>query len=124
MTASAITDDSRRHPRERIRELPWQFEVGFAGQYFSGFPRNKTAPAFPYGDLFLEPRGSSRLPSFSRFDLDLRKGFTIGKTDLQAIVTVLNVFDTQHITTTNTQTDNPLTYQGPRRYEVGAHFRF
>ena len=108
-------------------DLPWRMQAGFDGRWYSGFPFNVTESAFPYGEEFLKPRGSHRIESFYQLDLDARKGFAIGKTNLTLIASIVNLLDTERVLTVNEQQDfrgEPLDFQRPRRFELGVRWAF
>lgn len=123
-----LADDTRHFVRlNGYYDLPLEFQVAFGYFYASGFPFNQLQSVTPYGEQFVEPRGSRRMPDLHQLDVGFKKGFTIGKTDLSAIVAVNNVFDTEIVTQVNQlagQNGQAVNYQTPRRYEIGAHFRF
>jgi hypothetical protein len=86
----------------------------------------------PWGEQFLEPRGSRKSDSRHRLDLQFSKGFRVGPTRLVVLGTVINA--------TNSQTGDeicgrvtgcggydfgdPIQWQQPRRYEVGLRLEF
>lgn len=123
-----LSDDTRHDLKiNGYHDLPWKSQVGFAYQYVSGFPWEVTQSAIPYGAEFLSRRGGRRLPDQHRLDVDLRKGFAIGRTNLEAILSVLNVFDTEIVVgvlTSKGQAGEAIAWQTPRRYEIGFHFSF
>ena len=123
-----LTDDTRHDVRlNGYLDLPLAFQVGFNAQWTSGYPWTTVQSAAPYGDEFVEPRGSQRLPSIWQVDLEFRKAFAIGKTELQISGSVINLFDTEAVTAVNpnvSEAGKPIGWQNPRRYEVGMHYRF
>ena len=52
----------------------------------------------PTGRYFTEPRGSREGADYPWFDLQISKGFRIGPTHLDLIVSVLNVFSQETVT--------------------------
>ncbi len=82
------------------------------------------------GGYYLEPVGSRRAEDLWQLDLELSKGFTFGRTNLRALVTVINVFSDEIATSwTWDPFDSrgwgvPTEYQQPRRYEVGVRVEF
>jgi hypothetical protein len=82
------------------------------------------------GYLFLEPRGSRRGDDWWQVDLQVAKGFTIGKVYLEGIVSVINLFSEEAPDTFVTDPLNPrgwgtpTWYQQPRRWELGLRVEF
>jgi hypothetical protein len=138
--------DDRRH---RVKAqgyvlLPWDLTVGFDA-FWSSEPAldyfgtcgviPASDPNFPYcnsdvGDLYLEPRGSRRGGENYQLDLQLSKAFNLGNTQLQAIVAVINAFSNERpqLYEEYEYRSRPwgtvLTYQQPRRYELGFRLEF
>jgi hypothetical protein len=89
--------------RDRIKlngyaRLPWAITLGGGWQWDSGTAWSvaRTIPApINGGTLFLEPRGSQRLPHFHPVDLQVQKDFQISKFRLGLIGSVLNVLSTE-----------------------------
>jgi hypothetical protein len=89
--------------RDRIKlngyaRLPWAITLGGGWQWDSGTAWSvaRTIPApINGGTLFLEPRGSQRLPHFHQVDLQVQKDFQISKFRLGLIGSVLNVLSTE-----------------------------
>jgi hypothetical protein len=123
-----LSDDVRHAVKlNGYYDLPLQFQFGFAYNYNSGAPWTTVRSAIPYGQKFLEPRGSQRFPDIHQLDLDFRKGFNIGPTTLKAVLSVINVFDTEIVTAVNNnlgQNGQAIGWQTPRRYEIGAAYQF
>jgi hypothetical protein len=95
------------------------------------------APTAGYDVVFLEPRGSRRLPDFYQWDVQLQKDFVFGPVRFGIIGTVFNVLDTEIELTrdgsvgtgtlanpTNARFNLPTSWQRPRRYEAGFRFEF
>ncbi|MBP7148779.1 MAG: TonB-dependent receptor [Acidobacteria bacterium] len=108
-------------------DLPWQMQLGFSAFFRTGRPYQKERSANPYGEEFLEPRGSRRLSSVHQVDGELRKYFRFNKFNMALIGTVENLLDTERVLLVNSlETDfgTALVYQQPRRYEVGVRFEY
>jgi hypothetical protein len=82
------------------------------------------------GTYYLEPPGRRRAGDLWQLDLELSKGFTIGRTNLRALVTVINATSEEApIRWTGNPFSSrgwgaPTRYQQPRRYEVGFRVEF
>jgi hypothetical protein len=90
-----------------------------------------------WGEWYVEPRGSQKANANYQLDLQVSKGFTIGRTRLVLIGTVLNALDDDEITgicssvsgCTNTDGDHvdtggPTDWQTPMRFELGFRVEF
>ncbi len=113
--------------------LPLDFQVGWDAICHTGEPYDTLASAVdygaPYGSYFVEQRGSRRLPNFYQLNVEGRKTFKIGKTMVQLILSIYNLLDDEIVTSVNelytsTNFGMPLTYQQPRRFEVGLKYQF
>lgn len=135
--------------------LPWQFTLGGSYYWDNGSPWSVTQTnAAGFGTVFLEPRGSRRLPHFHQLDLQLQKDFNVGPVKLGLIGSVLNVLNTEIGLTINGNAGtraitDPATgkllidpnqqtganrlaagfrrytsFQRPRRYEAGVRIEF
>ena len=107
--------------------LPRGLGIGYAFNYHSGFPYTVLRPAVPFDYEYPEGRGSRRLPGFNQLDLEFRKDIAVGKSALRMSVTVLNVLDSETVTSVNPLEGSlgiPLLYQQPRRIELGTHISF
>lgn len=90
--------------------VPWGTTVGLDYNWDSGTPYNTTASAPPTGaiagsntgTLFVEPRGSHRLPEFDQLNLQLQHDFNLGRFRLGLIGSVLNVLGTETPTSVGT----------------------
>ena len=118
--------------------LPYDFTIGFDAFYSSAFKwetRTDSGGDFgvPYGEYFLEPRGSR--DGFTAYNLDLQvtKGFTIAnRVRLALIGTVYNTFSTEYGTGIcdidygcgQYEMGDATTWTTPRRYEVGFRVEF
>ena len=123
--------DDRRH---RIKlygwvDLPKQFRISWDAFWGSGAPYNVVDTATPvYGSIFVEPRGSRRLPSAMNLDVEIRKGWDVGSDgNIQLIGSVFNVFKENAITGVNGNVNSatfelPTAFQAPRSYEFGVRF--
>ena len=86
----------------------------------------------PYGAIFTEPRGNREANSNYQVDLQVAKGFQVGPVRLSAIGSVLNLFSSEAATgvcayTTGCGTakqGDALSWQQPRRYELGFRAEF
>lgn len=82
------------------------------------------------GTYYLEAPGRRRAGDLWQLDLELSKGFTIGRTNLRALVTVINATNEEApVRWTNDPFSSrgwgaPRRYQQPRRYEVGFRIEF
>jgi hypothetical protein len=140
--------------------LPYDFAVGVSGFYLSAQPllvvTNCRSLVFPSqgglqelerlginydqavaycqspnsGTYYLERPGKRRAGDLWQLDLEFSKGFTIGRTNLRALVTVINVTSEQAATRwmndpfSSRGWGAPTRYQQPRRYEVGFRIEF
>jgi hypothetical protein len=154
-----LSDDARdRINAAGYYRLPWNVTVGGNWYWDSGVAWNVFQTAsrsvfLPYGNYFIEPRGSRRLPHFHQLDLQVQKDFQVGVVKAGLIATVLNVLNTELPTGINGNAGtraiadanghlfidpnqqsgaNRLSpafgqytsFQRPRRYEVGVRFEF
>jgi len=122
-----LSDDARHTVRANgYWSLPWTLELGYAYLFSTGFPQNLIRPTFPYGDEFIRPRGYLRNPAIQQLDVELRKNIPLRGTRLQVIATMLNLFDTEAVTATDSldPQHQALGYQVPRRYELGVRYTF
>jgi hypothetical protein len=123
-----LTDDTRHAVKVNgYWAMPLAFQLAWDYTWISGYPFNFVDSTLPYGDEFLEPRGTRRLPGRHNLNLDVRKRFTVGKNEFAAILSVINVFDSETIVQVGTRPDTfgqPFTYATPRRYEIGAKWAF
>ena len=125
-----LTDDRRNTVKVNgYHSLPLGFQVAWDAIYYTGQPYNAYTPGFYYGDAFVEPRGSRRLPTYYRLDLEGRKNFAIGKTNAQIILSVINALDDEIPIEVNEYFDSGsfgqvTNYLQPRRFEVGLRYQF
>jgi hypothetical protein len=80
-------------------------------------------------DMFIEPRGSQRYDDQPRFDMKLEKQFRIRATDTLGVTFEgFNVFNNDAITSRTTRTGStyftPTGLVNPRRWRLGAVYRF
>jgi len=125
------------HSRHRVKLngywlLPYDFSLAFDGWWQSEFRWTPYRWTSPYGEVFVEPRGSGIGDSLHQINLQFSKGFRVGPTRLVALATVINA--------TNSQTGdeicgsvtgcgdfefgNAIEWQQPRRYELGFRVEF
>jgi hypothetical protein len=113
--------------------LPLDFVLGFDAFWSSPFRYSVITAAEPYGDEFVEPRGSREGDDRYQLDLELKKGFGFGGNRVELIGTVFNVFgDEQVIDVCELQggcagdldLGGASEFSTPRRYEVGVRFEF
>jgi hypothetical protein len=107
--------------------LPRGYRIGYSGVYYSGFPWTLRVPAYPYGFVFPEGRGSRRLPAYKQLDVEFSKGFAIRRTEMRMFVTVINVFNAESVTAVAEAepiAGQPLDYQDTRRVQLGLHYSF
>jgi hypothetical protein len=82
------------------------------------------------GDMFLEPRGSRRGDDLMQLDVQLTKGFQLGRYRLEAVGSVFNLLDSedpiqyQEEALTTVPLGSVLDHQNPRSYEVGFRLEF
>lgn len=120
------------HARHRVKvngfvDLPLDFTVGFDASYSSAYRFDVLEAADPYGDQFLEPRGSGEANDLYRLDLQVAKGFELGALRLELIGAVLNALDDEQVTEVcdqvtgcaNVSLGGPLEFRQPRFYEAG-----
>jgi Carboxypeptidase regulatory-like domain/TonB dependent receptor len=90
-----LSDDAKdRVKLNGYARLPWDITLGGSFYWDSGLAWNvtRTTPTIG-GTLFLEPRGSRRLPHFHQLDLQLQKDFQISKFRFGIIGSVFNVMN-------------------------------
>jgi hypothetical protein len=118
--------------------LPAQFLLASHVYWDSGRPYSVAAPSNVSGLIFLESRGSRRLPHFSQWDLQIQKDLQLGPLRASLIATVYNVLDTEiplarfgNVGASGTieRPTNPLFnldagWQQPRHYEAGVRIEF
>ncbi len=127
--------DDRRH-RLKVNgyvDLPARFTLGVDGSWASAAAYSKTAPATPYGTIYLEPRGSQRGSDYYALDLELRKGFELGRARAALIATVFNALNHESATDycsldggcgDGIAFGDPTSHQLPRRWELGVRIEF
>jgi hypothetical protein len=127
--------DDRRH-RLKVNgyvDLPRRFTLGVDGSWASPGAFSKTAPATPYGTVFLEPRGSQRGTDYYALDLEVRKGFEVGRAGASLIATVFNALDHEGETERcglaggcgeGAKFGYATGHQLPRRWELGLRLEF
>jgi hypothetical protein len=80
-------------------------------------------------DMFIEPRGSQRYDDQPRFDMKFEKQFRIRATDTLGVTFEgFNVFNNAAVTARTTRTGStyftPTGLVNPRRWRLGAVYRF
>jgi outer membrane receptor protein involved in Fe transport len=117
--------------------LPWGFGLGVNGIWGSPFrwtplqPARRVDPS-AYGWIFVEPRGSREGDEWAQLDLQLTKGFRLGRVHLRLIGAVLNLFDSENAINVcdnvngcgDFELGDPTAWQLPRRYELGLRVEF
>ena len=132
----------RDHRQHRVKvngyvTLPLDFGVAVNGIWGSPFRWTPVQPArlvdpSASGLIFVEPRGSREGDKWTQLDLQFTKGFGLGRVRLQLIGTVLNLFDSEKVTSVCTrltgcgdfELGDPTAWQLPRRYELGVRLEF
>jgi hypothetical protein len=137
--------DDRRH-RFKLNgffNIKGDWTIGFGYFYSSDFrwePQATTSDNIeipPWGSWYVEPRGSQKANANHQLDLQVSKGFTLGRTRLVLIGSVINALDNEEITAvcgsvsgcTNTDGDfvdtgGPIDWQTPMRFELGFRVEF
>lgn len=139
-TYGYLSDDVRHRVKLKgFVKLPARVSVGFNAVYQSPFDYSVLEALAPplYGNRFVEPRGSRRANSTYQLEIELRKGFQLGRLNLELIGAIENVFGTEQPIgvcqfaggCTSTDGDQlalgeATDYQPPRRYEVGLRVVF
>lgn len=97
-TYGYTNDDARdRLKLNGYARLPWDFTLGGGWIWDSGtaWSVTRTIPPLGGGTLFMEPRGTRRLPHFHQVDLQLQKDFQINRFRFGLIGSVFNVLSTE-----------------------------
>lgn len=120
--------------------LPYDFTIAFDAGWRSAF--RWTPQIWHYdnlempvgsGNYFTEPRGSREGADHPWLDLQFSKGFRIGPTHLDLIVSVLNVFSQETVTWVcedvpgcgeGFDLGDPTDWETPRRWEMGFRLTF
>ena len=151
------TDDAKNRIKVNgFYRLPLDFTVGANYYWDSGLPYSVTrSDPLNFGyTVFVEPRGSRRLPAYSQLDLQLQKDFHIGQLKAGLIGSIFNVLNSETAIAVNTNAgtraitdpatgrlfldpnqqsgpnrlsatfERPTSFQFPRRYEVGVRLEF
>ncbi|HEX7149857.1 MAG TPA: TonB-dependent receptor [Thermoanaerobaculia bacterium] len=134
-----LSDDARHRVKiNGYARLPLAIILGANYNWDSGTPWSVTRPS-PYGGVeYLETRGSRRLPHYHRLDLQLQKDFRLGPVTAGLIAAVSNVLSTELPlaidgnvglngtidSPTNANFGNAVSWQIPRRYDIGVRFEF
>jgi hypothetical protein len=118
--------------------VPGDWTFSFDGFWSSNFRWTPTAdtgdiPEMSGGLYFTEPRGNREGEDAYRVDLQVSKGFTLGRTRLVLIGSVFNVLSTEFVTGVCPAQSgcggifdqgDPDEWAQPRRYEVGFRVEF
>jgi len=137
---SGYLDNHRRH-NLKINGyvlLPLDFTIAVNAGWQSGFRWTPIIydwdhPEMPDGVYFDEPRGNREGPSDTWLDLQITKGFRIGPTHLDLILSVLNLLSREEVTGVcdnvngcdeNTALGDPIEWDTPRAWEVGVRLTF
>ena len=118
--------------------LPYDFTIAFDTGWRSAFRWTPQVwwydhPEMPGGSYFTEPRGSREGASHPWLDLQFSKGFRIGPTHLDLIVSVLNVLSQETVTWVcedvpgcgeGFELGDATDWETPRRWEVGVRLTF
>jgi hypothetical protein len=115
--------------------LPHEWSLAVNSWWDSEFrwtPWDTTVPGMNYGAMFLEPRGSRSESGIYQLDVQVGKGFTWNRTRLRLLATVYNALDTEKAGDVCRAVDGcsgyelgePIEWQQPRRYEIGARVEF
>jgi len=123
--------------------LPYDFTIAFNAGWRSAFRWTPQLywyddqSEMPYGIEFTEPRGSLEGADYPWLDLQFSKGFRIGPTDLELIVSVLNVLSQETVTWVceeitgcgeiggvPVELGDPVSWETPRSWEVGFRLTF
>ncbi len=115
-------------------DLPWGLLLAAGGNWSSELrwtpAENQRGVA---GPIFVESRGNRKEDGLYNLDLQLSKGFQLGRTRLQLIGTVYNATDAQRPTRfcSNVagcgggfELGEPIDWQRPRSYEIGMRVDF
>ena len=118
--------------------LPYDFTIAFNAGWQSAFRWTPQQDFYdieemPYGTYFVEPRGSRAGADYPWVDLQLFKGFRVGPTHLDLIVSVLNVFSEETPTDVcelergcgdGFELGAPMGWENPRAWEIGFRLTF
>ena len=133
------TDNHHRHniKLNGYALLPYDFTIAVNAGWRSAFrwtPQldQHDIPEMPSGFYFTEPRGSREGADYAWLDLQFSKGFRIGPTHLDLIVSVLNAFSQEQVMGIcdmvrgcgEFELGEPVSWEDPRRWEVGFRFTF
>ena len=113
--------------------LPWDILTSGAFYYTTGQTFTRTVRvALPQGrkDLLIEPRGDQRYDARTQLDVRFEKQFRLAGPDRRLGVTLegFNLFNADTITSRTTRSGSsyftPQGLVGPRRFRIGAVYRF
>jgi outer membrane receptor for ferrienterochelin and colicin len=96
-TYGFLSDDAKdRLKFNGFARLPWNMVLGGSWYWDSGlaYSVSRTGPVVG-GTLFLEPRGSRRLPHYNQVDMQLQKDFQFGQVKFGLIGSVFNVLNSE-----------------------------
>jgi hypothetical protein len=107
-TYGYLSDDAANRVKiDGYVRMPLEFTLGLNFYWDSGTPysvyqsastTSATGIYLPYGNYYIEPRGSRRLPSYSQTDLELRKDFRLAGAKVGLIASVYNVLNSETVT--------------------------
>jgi outer membrane receptor protein involved in Fe transport len=130
------------HRRHRIKlngfvSFKGDWTIAFDGRWSSGFRWTPQAtqtdnPDIRWGSYFVEPRGNREGYDERQLDLQLSKGFNLGRVRFVLIGSVFNVFSSEQAVAVcqrisgcgGFEMGEPLEWQIPRRYEIGFRVEF
>ena len=127
------------HRKHRVKmnghvSLPLDFVLGFDVFWSSPFVYTPWSWGNSYGAAYQEPRGSAEANENHRLDLQMARGFRVGKNNrFELIASIYNVLDDEQSIRVCTRSrgcwrdievGDPTRYREPRRFEAGVRFEF
>jgi hypothetical protein len=116
--------------------FPYGFSMAVNGWWDSEYrwtPLDLQVPGMPWGELFLEPRGSRDAGVYHQLDLQLGKSLDVGPVRLELLARVINVLDSEctwdvcaNVTGCGEDFElgDTILWQQPRHYEIGFRVEF